>query len=122
MEHYSDGVWDRLPTTVTSENDEDIYFEAITTGFSPFIICADIIAENMTNENMTNENMTDENMTDEVPDADIPLAENYVPIVTDENVQETSKNDSTKAVLLFASMLVGVFGFMYYRKRSKGKI
>lgn len=45
MEHFSDGVWNRLPTVVTGGDNEYVYFDATTTGFSPFMICADINSE-----------------------------------------------------------------------------
>jgi PGF-pre-PGF domain-containing protein len=38
--HYSDGKWNKLPTTQTDEDDDFIYFEAETPGFSPFAISA----------------------------------------------------------------------------------
>lgn len=41
MQHFYNGAWNRLPTTLTDEDEEYVYFEAITTGFSPFLVCAD---------------------------------------------------------------------------------
>lgn len=41
MQHFYNGAWNRLPTTMTDEDGEYVYFEAITTGFSPFLVCAD---------------------------------------------------------------------------------
>ncbi len=44
MQHFSNGVWNRLSTTITDEDETHIYFEAVTTGFSPFMICADVMS------------------------------------------------------------------------------
>ncbi|UGV41319.1 PGF-pre-PGF domain-containing protein [Methanococcoides orientis] len=108
MEHYSDGVWDRLPTTVAYEDDGNIYFEAITTGFSPFIICADIVNENINSKG---------------PDANIPVLEDDMSVGASEEVQYTVKDEiNGKLLLLLALILVAFFGSMYYRKRSNGKI
>ncbi|WMW26222.1 lectin like domain-containing protein [Methanolobus sediminis] len=49
MEHFSEDIWNRLPTVVTGEDDEYFYFEATTTGFSPFMICAEVSEENPVN-------------------------------------------------------------------------
>ncbi|WP_321430998.1 PGF-pre-PGF domain-containing protein [uncultured Methanolobus sp.] len=37
---YSDDVWNKLETTVLSEDDTRVYFESTTPGFSPFAISA----------------------------------------------------------------------------------
>jgi len=38
MHRYSQGKWNALNTTKTGEDDQYIYYEAITPGFSPFAI------------------------------------------------------------------------------------
>jgi PGF-pre-PGF domain-containing protein len=38
--HYSDGQWNELDTSQTEEDDEFVYFQASTPGFSPFAIAA----------------------------------------------------------------------------------
>jgi PGF-pre-PGF domain-containing protein len=43
LEHYSNGKWNRLPTVKVSEDSEKLFFEARTTGFSPFAISGDRI-------------------------------------------------------------------------------
>ncbi|WP_342305880.1 lectin like domain-containing protein [Methanolobus sp. ZRKC5] len=103
MEHYSGSVWDKLPTTVIGEDDENIYFESITTSFSPFVICADIIG---TNINVGS------------PGTEIPSRDDYdVFSVTDENVQDTDKNgQGEKALILPFFGLVTVLGLIYWKK------
>lgn len=49
MEHFSDDVWNKLPTVITGENENNFYFEAKTTGFSPFMICAEVSGESPVN-------------------------------------------------------------------------
>jgi PGF-pre-PGF domain-containing protein len=49
MEHFSDDVWNKLPTVITGEDENNFYFEAKTTGFSPFMICAEVSGESHVN-------------------------------------------------------------------------
>ena len=103
MEHFSDGVWNRLPTVVTGEDDEYVYFEATTAGFSPFMICADTIDENTNAESLN---------------ADTPMAETITS--AEMSAQETSKDDVDKRLLLLGGfILIAGLGLIYYRKRSK---
>jgi len=41
LEHYVNGAWNRLPTEKTGRDQENLYFESKTPGFSPFAICGD---------------------------------------------------------------------------------
>ncbi len=109
MEHYSGSAWDKLPTTAISEDDENLYLEAITTSFSPFVICADTI---------------DTNVNVGSPDTEIPSRDDYeVFSVTDENVQDTDKNGQGKKALILPSFGLVVFlGLVYWKKGSKGKL
>lgn len=109
MEHYSGSSWDKLPTTVISEDDENLYLEAITTSFSPFVICADTI---------------DANVNVGSPGTEFPSRDDYeVFSVTDENVQDTDKNGQGKKALILPSFGLVVFlGLVYWKKGLKGKL
>ncbi|WP_094227910.1 lectin like domain-containing protein [Methanolobus psychrotolerans] len=108
MEHFSDGVWNRLVTTEISEDDEYVYFEATTTGFSPFMICADV-----TNENMNAEIQSPDIIADSIPES----------TATDENIQDPANDEKGSTILILpVVILVGILGIVYWRKGSKGKI
>ncbi|MBP1910107.1 lectin like domain-containing protein [Methanolobus bombayensis] len=72
MEHFSDGIWNKLPIVVTGEDDEYFYFEATTTGFSPFIICVDISGENPVNAGSSSGNVADGPVFEKTV-SDVPL-------------------------------------------------
>ncbi|WP_094227909.1 lectin like domain-containing protein [Methanolobus psychrotolerans] len=103
MEHFSDGIWNRLPTAVTGEDEEYVYFEATTTGFSPFIICADTMNENMNSEEQS---------------ADLLAYESDISSEKGGNIQDDAKKDiGGKSLFSIALILLVAVGFMYFRKR-----
>ena len=103
MEHFSDVVWNRLPTVVAGEDEDYFYFEATTKGFSPFMICADTINEDTNPEDMN---------------TDTPVAETITS--AEMSVQDADKDESDKRLLLLGgSILIAGLGLIYYRKRSK---
>ncbi|MBP1910712.1 lectin like domain-containing protein [Methanolobus bombayensis] len=70
MEHFSDGIWNKLPTVVTGEDDEYFYFEATTTGFSPFMICAELSGESLVNAGSSSDYIDEAAVSENiVPDA-----------------------------------------------------
>ncbi|TQD28261.1 lectin like domain-containing protein [Methanolobus vulcani] len=70
MEHFSEDVWDILPTVVTGEDDEYFYFEATTTGFSPFMICVDTSGESQVTAGSSLENTCGDAVSENiVPDS-----------------------------------------------------
>lgn len=108
MEHYSGSVWDKLPTTLIGGDDENIYFEAITTSFSPFVICADTIGESMNGDSLGE---------------DFASIDNALSPVTGGNVQDTDKDGQEKKALILPSFGIATFlGLVYWKKRSKKKL
>ena len=107
MEHFSDDVWNRLPTVVAGEDEDYFYFEATTTGFSPFMICADIRDESPDNNGKS---------SDIIEDADAGST-------TDQNIQDVAKDKNDSAILILSALVfVGVVGAVFWRKGSKGKV
>lgn len=108
MEHFSDDIWNRLPTVVVGEDGGYVYFEAITTGFSPFIICADVISEIG----------DDDVQIVEVIAGDSPESTG----TTEQNQDVTRDENGGKILILPAMILVGIIGVVFWKKGSKGKI
>jgi PGF-pre-PGF domain-containing protein len=108
MEHFSNGLWNRLPTALTGEDEEYVYFEAITTGFSPFMICAEITAEKQNDEGKISDVIADDSSES------IGTTEKGQDIVKDEN--------GSYLLIMPALILVGVIGFVFWRKGLKGKV
>ncbi|OJH48801.1 PGF-pre-PGF domain-containing protein [Methanohalophilus portucalensis] len=74
--HYSDGIWNKLSTTQTDEDDGFIYFEAETPGFSPFAISA--VSED------------EESLAETTPTSEETIDEG----VEEENVEQTPEMES----------------------------
>lgn len=107
MQHFYKGTWNRLPTTLIGEDEDHIYFEAITTGFSPFIVCTDAVEPN------TEADRPDSRADDKVG-------------TTDENMGSGDSAGNWKDIrirTLQGLALAGIVSIAYWRKRSsKGKI
>ena len=104
MEHFSDGLWNRLPTTRTKEDAEYLYFEAITTGFSPFIICADVTNENMAVGAQTSAIVVDNSSKS---------------TGASENVQShTNEEKVSKMLILSGLIMVGIICIVYWKKKN----
>jgi PGF-pre-PGF domain-containing protein len=104
MEHFSEGEWNRLPTVVTGEDEDNFHFEAITTGFSPFIICADVPGEEPVNAGSSMSNIDD----------------GTFPSSTESEVSAGSEDDSFNLTLVLSVLvLIGVLGSVYWMKKSK---
>jgi PGF-pre-PGF domain-containing protein len=103
LEHYSDGMWETLPTTRVDEADGILYFEAVTTGFSPFAICADTVSAN------------DEIEVSLSGDDDI----------NSKNEGSGSNSESKKIgmnsflFMLFILFIIAVFAYVRYQKRDR---
>ncbi|WP_292471328.1 NosD domain-containing protein [Methanolobus sp.] len=96
---YSDNIWNKLPTTITREDDEYVYFETKTPGFSPFAISGE-----------------PEDVVMSVPDGE---AEAAVEEPSEVEVT-TSKGISTAGILLMLGVISAVLvgGYILYRKQS----
>jgi PGF-pre-PGF domain-containing protein len=107
MQHFSNGAWNRLSTTMTGEDENYLYFEAVTTGFSPFMICADAMSPD-----------TEEYGTDSIVGND-PEATGQ-----DRDTQDITANWKGIAIKTLPGLaLAGVLGIIYRKKgSSKGKI
>ncbi|WP_196214003.1 lectin like domain-containing protein [Methanolobus vulcani] len=112
MEHFSEDVWNILPTVVTGEDDEYFYFEATTTGFSPFMICVDDANVSTANTVQSTDSVT--------------VASSSGSTVTNEDIQVTNVNnssDSGNLLSIFVILLiVGAIGVIYWKKGTKGGI
>ncbi|MCQ1535799.1 PGF-pre-PGF domain-containing protein [Methanosarcina sp. KYL-1] len=53
LQHFNDEQWNLLPTKKVNEDDEYIYFEAETPGFSPFAITGEKIGKTAGNSDIT---------------------------------------------------------------------
>jgi PGF-pre-PGF domain-containing protein len=107
MEHFSDGIWNKLPTVVTGEDDEYSYFEATTTGFSPFMICADVSGENQVNAGSSSDNV-----------GEAAFSENIVP---DAPQDSGRSGDNPVSTLMTVSglIVVTVLGLVVKMKKSE---
>jgi PGF-pre-PGF domain-containing protein len=95
---YSDNIWNKLPTTITREDDEYVYFETETPGFSPFAISGE-----------------SEDVVMSVPD------EGAEAVVEEPSEVETSpKGINTTGIFLMLGLISAVFvgGYILYRKQS----
>ncbi|SDG29083.1 PGF-pre-PGF domain-containing protein [Methanolobus vulcani] len=107
MEHFSDGIWNTLPTVVTGEDDEYIYFEATTTGFSPFIICVDISGDGQVNAGSSSGNK-----------GDTAVSENIIPDVLQDSDQ--SRNNSVRTLTTLSGLIVAtILGLVFKMKKSE---
>jgi PGF-pre-PGF domain-containing protein len=70
---YNDG-WTKLPTVKTSEDDEYVYFEAETPGFSPFAISAEAEGGSVEGDELPSPGFEEESPVGEV-EGDIPDAD-----------------------------------------------
>ncbi|MDF1533931.1 MAG: PGF-pre-PGF domain-containing protein, partial [Methanosarcinaceae archaeon] len=71
----NDGKWNKLPTTIVSEDNDNFYFTATTPGFSPFAITGDAISEPMISVLDPDETLEDDAGYEDVlpePDARLP--------------------------------------------------
>ena len=107
MEHFSEGIWKRLPTVVMDEDEDYFYFEATTTGFSPFIICAEVSGESPVNAGSSTGNVAD----DLVSGIDVQS-------VTFDS-QSSGDSPSNSLVSLSALIVVTILASLYRRKKSK---
>ncbi|WP_321430051.1 lectin like domain-containing protein [uncultured Methanolobus sp.] len=107
MEHFSDGIWDRLPTVVTGEDDEYFYFEATTTGFSPFIICADVSGESQVNAGSSSDNA-----------GEAAFSENIVPDAPQDSGQ-SGDNPVSTLMTISGLIVVTVLGLVVKMKKSE---
>jgi len=103
LEHYSDGIWETLPSTKVGEADGILYFEAVTTDFSPFAICADTVSAN------------DEIEVSLSGDDDI----------NSKNEGSESNSESKKIgmnsflFMLFILIIIAVFAYVRYQKQDR---
>ncbi|WMW26243.1 S-layer protein domain-containing protein [Methanolobus sediminis] len=98
---YSDGSWNALPTSITGEDDEFVYLESETPGFSPFAIGSEAEATEIVEEDslMSVEDTTVENNANK------------------EAPESSSSSTGILAILGGISVLL-VGAFIVYKKRS----
>ncbi|WP_292468016.1 PGF-pre-PGF domain-containing protein [Methanolobus sp.] len=103
---YADSSWNKLSTTVTGEDDEYVYFESETPGFSPFAIASESESESAGDDTL-------QSVVDDI--AGSVAAEEQV-----SEVETTSNGFSTTGILLILGLLVAVLvgGYILYGKRN----
>jgi PGF-pre-PGF domain-containing protein len=107
MEHFSGGIWNKLPTEVTGEDDEYFYFEATTTGFSPFMICADVSGENQVNAGSSSDNV-----------GEAAFSENIVPDAPQDS-RQSGDNPVNTLMTISGLIVVTVLGLVVKMKKSE---
>ncbi|MDW7731904.1 MAG: lectin like domain-containing protein [Methanolobus sp.] len=108
LEHYSNGRWEGLPTSKTIEADGKMYFEARTTGFSPFAICADIIEERVTMELSPAEDSNSK-----------MLPENTERLSSESSGKSNNDNKRLLFVFMLILLVVSVTSVVVYRRNKK---
>lgn len=98
---YSDGKWNNLQTTKVNEDEANVYFEAITLGFSPFSIVGDAKGTDFQEENV----------------------ESLLASVTDSNKEEVhasveDKNMISKRIIVGVLFVTLAGIFLAYRKKD----
>ncbi|WP_156916264.1 S-layer protein domain-containing protein [Methanolobus tindarius] len=99
---YSDGSWNALPTSITEEDADFVYFKSQTPGFSPFAIGSE--AE----------------VTETVEDIQKSVSDVILDDISTEDTETEPESDSFTGILMMIGgisvLLVGVF--IAYKKRS----
>jgi hypothetical protein len=117
---YSADTWNSLPTAITGEDDQYVYFESQTPGFSPFAISTEETTTEILTEVSDTENGTSDNGINPL-DQNITPTTNYTEINSLED-QDKSPEDKlgylTKFTML--SIIVVMCGIVYrhYRRRK----
>jgi PGF-pre-PGF domain-containing protein len=107
MEHFSEDVWNILPTVVTGEDDKYFYFEATTTGFSPFMICVDTSGVRQVNAGSSLENTGED-----------AVSENIVPDAPQDSGQ--SGDNPVNTLMIISGLIVVTFlGLVVKTKKSE---
>ncbi len=102
---YADSSWDKLSTTVTGEDDEYVYFESETPGFSPFAITSE-------SESVSAEEDILQSVADDTADS---VSKD---LVSDNETKSTGF--SVTGILLVLGLLAAVLvgGYVQYGKRN----
>ncbi|MBP1908507.1 PGF-pre-PGF domain-containing protein [Methanolobus bombayensis] len=111
---YSDVSWNPLPTSVVEEDDEFIYFEASTPGFSPFAIGSEEVEKAEVLDSVK------ENILKSVNDARSEETTAEETTAEETTAEETEFTNSSASILgmLGGFFLLLVFVFVMYNKRQ----
>ena len=102
LNRYSDG-WSELPTTKTGSDEEHIYFESITPGFSPFVITGESIPE----EEIVQENETRFSPQDSgASESEVSMDNEIQPENTIENTINTISGIYSLLIVIFTCFLL----------------
>lgn len=116
---YNADVWNELETTITYEDNQYVYFESQTPGFSPFAISTTEIITEILSEVSDTENDTSDNVIKTL-DQSLASSTNYTGIDQTEGQNNSSGDRNgllTKLIML--SIILAISGIVYwhYNKR-----
>jgi PGF-pre-PGF domain-containing protein len=109
LNRYSDKTWNQLPTSLSSEDDNYLYFTAQSPGFSPFAITGKIAAETKTQPAVLNETQP-EPKTENIEKNNESTASNTG------QQQEQNRNTSTSGFEILYSIIGLLAVFLHKRK------
>jgi PGF-pre-PGF domain-containing protein len=112
---YNDDVWEEQETTITSEDSDNVYYEAVTTGFSYFAIgqLVEEVVEEETEEVVETEE--EEEVVEEEITGDV-----VEDLEEEELVEKQSK--VWIWILLLVVIALGGFTFWFVKQKPKGSI
>ncbi len=113
MYRYSDDAWSSLPTFVTEEDDEYVYFESETAGFSPFVISSETKTTKTVVEDKTESTSTVEENLKSIDTVSTNL-------IADEQISdaETGSTRSTGYTIIIILGVIVVMGIVVYLVRK----
>ncbi|WP_342305190.1 PGF-pre-PGF domain-containing protein [Methanolobus sp. ZRKC5] len=104
LKRYHEHKWETLETKMTGENEDFVIFEAITPGFSPFAITADVQFEKTMDETLSNKKNDNDMITQEEDEKEDSLfPKNSISASTDEDSAKLAQNSS---LILCMSMFI----------------
>ncbi|WP_370575830.1 PGF-pre-PGF domain-containing protein [Methanomethylovorans sp.] len=110
---YNANVWNELPTTITDEDDEYVYFESQAPGFSPFAISTESTTTEIRTEISAMENNTPDNV--KIPSGQIiTTTTNYTEINSIEDKDGSSADKfGYLSKFTIASIILVICGIVY---------
>ena len=116
---YNADVWNELKTTNTDEDNQYVYFESQTPGFSPFAISTADITTEILSEVSDTENDTSDNVIKPL-DQSLTSSTNYTGIDQTEDKNNSSGDRNgllTKLIMLSIILFISGIVYWHYNKR-----
>ena len=118
---YSSDIWNELPTRIMNEDDQYVYFESQTPGFSPFAISTEEIKTKIPTEVSETENDKANNEMTFLNQSIIPTT-NYTDINSFEEQDKLSEDKIgylAKFIMISTIVIIGDNMYRHYRTRKK---